>query len=415
MVRKYNLAVLTHFRSRESDEIKQFKHLLNPGKEDLDAGVFYMNIKDFINHFHALTVNYYHPKYYHSSIRTKSINHKKVTKLRFKVKVPGVYYCMVSQPCGLLQEEDSGPLSEPGISKEIRLFEKIEKKNPKSKTWIMKEGKQNSTKEVFVKAFLKPGEYEIRLRCDENLFFSEMGVCVYGPEQVSLDHYKCQFVGTQYKRCVKDISRAINLIRTKPQSLIPSLEDRKKTYEFKNLENGTKKVEFLQNGVVFEALEGTEVIDECIERLRQTQALSELQRDVRLDAAAQEVIAYNQNAEEAKILLRSMDHSNLRNTVQAQMDYGEHFSNIEGNLGIYCDNGHDYVLSWMINDKNRDQENRLMRNRILNPTFTKFGIACGIREKTETKIKIALVIFARPSPVQDLENRSTADLEQYHA
>ena len=180
-----------------------------------------------------------------------------------------------------------------------------------------------------------------------------------------------------------DIAKYINEIRANPQSFMEHVQARLDTYEGKN---------FDQSGVLFQSSEGKDAPEECLASLENMKPKEVMTRVAGLDQAAKDLADFNGET-------GATGHSGKDDSRMGQrMDrYGKWIGKVGEIVGVIPTNGLDFVLQWMIDD---GVKTRGDRKTILNPEFTKFGVACAVHKVYKT---VAVVTFAKDYVEKDAE------------
>lgn len=182
-----------------------------------------------------------------------------------------------------------------------------------------------------------------------------------------------------------EIAKYINELRKNPNAFMVHVQKRLDSYQGKN---------FDQSGVLFQSAEGKDAPEECLASLENMKPKAEMTRMAGMDKAAQDLADFN--GETGKTGHAGKNDSKMGERLDT---HGKWIGKVGEIIGVIPVNGLDFVLQWIIDDGVKDRGDR---KSILNPEFTKFGVACAKHKIYKT---IAVITFAADYVDKDADGK----------
>ncbi|KAL4453070.1 hypothetical protein ABPG74_015301 [Tetrahymena malaccensis] len=208
--------------------------------KNIDDGIFYMDVKDFMKYFDDVCICYYHDDYQYNSIRIKNSTAKRSAYTKLRIDKEGTYYISMIQP-------------------NKRHFENINNyKYSCSRLFISQitgsDGKPNlryvgaiqkRDREIFVECYLTPGNYLIQSKIFwETNAANSYVVSTYGVAQTKLDQVDKNQVPSFMGECLIQKARKsskLKQLRQYPEILKETLLDVKEGFGYYYVQNNSSK------------------------------------------------------------------------------------------------------------------------------------------------------------------------------
>ncbi|EAR93371.2 calpain family cysteine protease (macronuclear) [Tetrahymena thermophila SB210] len=208
--------------------------------KNVDDGIFYMSVKDFMKYFDDVCICYYHDDYQYNSIRINNSTAKRSAYTRLRIEKEGTYYISIIQPnkrhfenvsnykysCSrLFISQVTGPDGKPNQ----RYIGAIQKRD----------------REIFVECNLTPGNYLIQSKIFwETNAANSYVVSTYGVAQTKLDQVDKNQVPPFMNECLIQKARKstkLKQLRQYPEILKEILLEVKEGFGYYYVQNNSSK------------------------------------------------------------------------------------------------------------------------------------------------------------------------------
>ncbi|KAL4497235.1 hypothetical protein ABPG72_019555 [Tetrahymena utriculariae] len=208
--------------------------------KNVDDGIFYMNVKDFMKYFDDVCICYYHDDYQYNSLRINNSTSKRSAYTRLRIDREGSYYISIIQPnkrhfenisnykysCSrLFISQTTGSDGKPNL----RYVGSIQKRD----------------REIFVECNLTPGNYLIQSKIFwETNAANSYVVSTYGVAQTKLDQIDKNQVPPFMNECLIQKARKsskLKQLRQYPEILKETLLEVKEGFGYYYVQNNSSK------------------------------------------------------------------------------------------------------------------------------------------------------------------------------